>query len=451
MAAANTRNAQGSGFTNYNDILNANKTSGQGLGDAVGKGLESQAGTVKTNVNNQTNDFNNGIQSANDKWSNSTGTGVADLAKYYADQAAQGNYAGIASGPTGQTVDPKAAGTSFSGYNYSGPTGLKDVSGLQSQANSAMNVGKQAGSAQGQQNLLKQYVAGNNAYNQGESSFDQALLNKYGQGQINQGRKNLSNIGNTTNTAINNANSQANTTANAIGSEKNDLINKLTGTISGDANGVGGLLGTNGIGQTQAQAYKTDAQNTTAAINALIARGNMTPEQKQLLTPDHLSKLGIDPSQILNNTNSSFTDKTLSSYFVPSSDTGGIRLDANQLGAANNIQAMLGHPAVTNNVSTNAYNPNNDPNYYDTAASREAARNAGNNPVRSPNGQVKPQNITIQDYINALLNPQKPTSSLGNSFPGLPARPVEPTIGGFGSGFDTYDPATVVRNNKGKD
>lgn len=421
MAAqpANTRNAQGTGFTNYNDVLNANQTSGQGLGDIIGQGLQSQAGAVKQNVQNQTDQFNTGVQNANNQYSN-----VADLAKYYADQGAQGNYSGIASGPTGQTVDPTTAGATFQAYNYNGPTGLKDASGLTSQAQSASDVGRQAGSAQGQQALLKQYVAGNNNYTQGEGQFDQALLNKYGQGQINQGRQALSNIGTTAQNAITGATGQAQTAANSINADKKSTLGQLQNIYSG-TDGTGGLIG---VGKTQGDTYGTNAQAVSAAINqATSDPTQLTPEQVQLLSGD-LSQYGIDPTQKFDTRNASLANNALKSYFTPSGDIGASRFNTDQLGAVNNLSSFLAGANGTTaapvvNSATPAFNTANfnttGITSEDTKAQQAAQQNSvltqqlinsiisnptyQNSDVSSLTQQLAPQGTQTNPYLNQLL------------------------------------------------
>lgn len=271
---ANNRNNQGTGFVNYDDILNANQTSGKRMGQAVAGGLQSQAQSVNQSLQDQQNEFNQGIQNSQNEWSNTSA-----LADQLANYGTSGNWDAVANASTdanGNPVDFGAAGNNFRNYNYNGPTGLKNASGLQTQAQSASEAGRLAGSAQGQQQLLGQYVGGQN-YNQGQSQFDQALLNKYGRGDINQARRGLTGLAQQANNAVSGAQSAATNQANLISAQKEDNLKKINnslygGTATGGSGTSGGILS---LGEQNKANEVSDIQR----IRDLITPGKIDPSK----------------------------------------------------------------------------------------------------------------------------------------------------------------------------
>lgn len=257
--ATNARNNQGTGFTNYNDILNANQTSGQREGQAVAGGLQSQADAVNQNLSGQQSQFNTDLGTAQNQWDN-----VSALGDQLAKNATAGNNSavGATTDASGNPIDYSAAGNNLRSYTYNGPNGLKDANGLQAQAQSAASQGQLAGTSQGQQQLLGQYVGGH-GYTQGQSSFDQALLDKYGGSDINQAKKSLVGLGDQANSAITGAANQAGTQNSLVNSQKQDIQNKLITALGTGTDGTGIL----GQGATAKNALSTQVSNLQALLD----------------------------------------------------------------------------------------------------------------------------------------------------------------------------------------
>lgn len=257
----NNRNNKGTNFTNYGDILRANQQSGQRMGGAVAGGLESQAQAVNQDLAQQQQQFQQKFQNSQQDWSNQSA-----LANQLAGLGSQQDWSGIANI---NNPDMTQAGKNFRNYSYTGPTGLKNASGLQAQAQSATQAGQSAANTQGQQQLLGQYVGGRN-YTQGQSQFDQALLNKYGRGQIAQAQKGLAGLGEKVNTAAIGAGTAADLQSKNIQNSKESASKSLLDYLRGgttaytaqDPNRVGIL----GIGEKGKAAEEKDILDLNNAL-----------------------------------------------------------------------------------------------------------------------------------------------------------------------------------------
>ena len=282
------RNSQGTGFVNYNDILNANQQSGARMGQAVAGGLESQGQAVNQSLQNQQNEFQQGLGQSQTDWSNQSA-----LAKQLAGYGNQQDWTNIANTQS-TTPDVAGAGTNFRNYNYAGPTGLTNASGLQTQAQSASNAGRLAGTTQGQQQLLGQYVGGQ-GYTGGQSQFDQALLNKYGRGQITQASKGLVGLGQQADNAISGSQTAAQNQASLVQNQKQDytkgILNSLYGgTAQGGAGSSGGVLG---LGQQQKNIEQSDIDRLNQLLSSNTAGvKNITPNQYTQHDKDLLNSMG---------------------------------------------------------------------------------------------------------------------------------------------------------------
>ena len=398
-SAPNTRSTQGTGFTNYDDILNANQTSGQGLGDAVGSGLESQANAVNSSINNATNQFNTGLTNANSQWTNSGGTGLYDLAGQLASKATNQDWSGLAQ-------SPDVSGTAFNSYNYNGPSGLSNALNLTSQAHNASVAGAQAGTVQGQEALLKQDVAGNNNYTQGDSAFDQALLNKYGNAQVNQGRQALSNVDTNAQNAITQATGQAQNAQNTITAQKAD-VNKQLNSAESNLNNIG-TAATN-----QNSQYQSDLSALASALSQGKGISSLTAQQQtdlQTIAPNISQYVqGAGTNNI--DTSSPQAAMTALSQILSqqNAQVGGPTFTNDQYNAYNNLNSFLGNPN-TAPANPSTYAPIINPNYttdLQSIANTDANAKASNqSKLATANGLVSGlgQMSNSVQGINSIIN-----------------------------------------------
>lgn len=420
----NSRTAPGTGFTNYDDLINANQGTAQGLGTVVGKGLQSQADAVNSDVSNQTSQFQTGLTNANNQFNN-----VSAYANQLAQMGSAGNWAGIAGNSgtaptqtasttdssdtpatatntavtgagtgttsstavpqgsvnlnalssslaTGSTASPSTGssngatsgtltgdpnGAQFNAYTYTGPTGLSNASKLTDESNAASAVGRQAASNTGQEALLKQDVGGQDSnYSQGMSQFDQALLQKYGQSQVNQGRNALSDVSTNANNAQTQATSQAQNAAANVTAQKGAINTQLNNTEN-NLNNIG----------TAATAQNAQYAADLSALAAATAPGgagmsSLTPQQLQ-----DLQVIAQNPSQYIQgadtttlDTGNGTTALTALAQILgqPGAQIGGPTFTNDQYGAYNTINSFLGNPNPTP-ANPSTYTKLFDPNY----------------------------------------------------------------------------------------
>jgi hypothetical protein len=374
----NTRNNQGTGFVNFNDILNNNAQSGTAMGNAVAGGLQSQGQAVNDSLKNKQNEFNTGIQDVQSKWNNVSGL---------ADQLASSNTDTQAktTDENGNPINYNSAGQNFANFSYNGPKELSNAQGLQAQATSAANTGALAGTTQGQQQLLRQYVGGAN-YTPGQTQFDQALLNKYGNSQINQAARGLNGLGSQVQSAAQNAQQQATTTQNLINNQKQADLQTITASL-GNENAGTGVLGT---AQNAGNDFTKNARSLNTILSALqggqtgitnlkaqIAAGTVDPSVLKDISKygnfDVSSLNGATDSNgnIINSKDgiyykngSNFNLDQLSPFLKQytlnaAMPSGGLLFSGNQQQAANNLANFL-HPeqqATYKSLNTNVFDP----------------------------------------------------------------------------------------------
>lgn len=370
---ANNRNTtQGTGFTDYNTLLNANQTSGQKSGEAIAGGLDTQKQNVLGDLNTQQNQFNQGLDTQKNQWSD-----ISGQAKSLVDPASQGQW--DATAQAASTLDPNQVGANFRGYNYSGPSGLQNANSLQTNAATASALGKLAGNSQGQQQLLRNYAGGTGNYTAGQSQFDQALLNKYGQASINQAAQGLKGIGSTVQSGIDTSTNLANQQKNLVTNQRNDITNQGTNAYN--------ALDTQAV--NQGNTFNNSAQNLQNVVNlagqtlssdpntAISAKNQLAQMRASGIDVDNLIKNSGTMGLNLNDTLYSKNGKSAYNNSLISNLLGGIRengqtingkyYQGQQQNAAGALAQFLNNgnaDAVKNNqfntdvFGTNTNNPN---------------------------------------------------------------------------------------------
>jgi len=366
--ANNSRNNQGTGFVNFNELLNANQGAGKRMGQAVAGGLQSQADATRANLAKQKDEYDAKFGAAQAVWSN-----VSNLANQLAGYGNSQNWTGIAQA---NNPDLTQLGKDFKNYRYTGPTSYSDEGGLKAQADSASSAGRLANTAQGQQSLLKQYVGGQD-YNQGQSQFDQALMNKYGRGDISQAKKGLTGLNEQVKSSALGAANNAQSFNRSIGNQQVDLWKQLQGSLGSDAE----ITDKSVIGQAnkQGRTFESNADKLKALFDNISV--GATPEKMQA---DILSGK-IDPALI--DSLNDYSDKNLLdenyysheganynknqlqdlySLFAGSNakiPTGGRYFKGDQQKAAENLAKFLGNDQnaidsiVNNKYDTNVFDP----------------------------------------------------------------------------------------------
>ena len=292
--------------------------------------------------------------------------------------AGAGNYTGTDA--NGNAIDPTALGSQIKSYNYTGPTGLTNANQLQTNAATASALGQLAGNTSGQEQLLRNYVGGSGNYTQGQSTFDQALLNKYGQAPISQAAQGLQGLGSQVQAGIDTSTNLANQQKNLITNQKSQLQQSATNALNGPT-GSSGLMG-----QTLAQgtAFNKDATNLQSLMgsintiitgtpedkaNAIAAISQMTDSQGNPVDVNNLigkfAQMGLDVNgsglnNLYQNTSSNYNQSQLGDIFKTIGNTnlataGNNMFQGNQLASANALAAFTGQAPITDTFNTNLY------------------------------------------------------------------------------------------------
>jgi hypothetical protein len=445
----NNRNNKGTGFVNFNDILNANKQTGKRMGEVVAGGLESQAQAANQELDKQKQEFDSKYGDAVSKWSN-----TSQLANQLATKGSNQDWTGIANI---NNPDLSTAGTNFRNFKYTGPQGYANVSGLQAQGQSASDSARLANTSQGQQQLLRQYVGGQ-GYNQGQSQFDQALLNKYGRGDINQAKKASTGLSEQINKNIVGAQNSAQVQGRTIQSDQDRLNNELIAAFNGKP-----VAGTDpksilGIGA----AAKAQKEKDIARTQELLATGttgtpNIDPNTYSDADRALLNNLGTDWQEYGVDTGKNYYNYSPSDMSLDPTNAGMARQGVQQIAsnmnvggnylldqtgqkAANNLAAFLGNTELTPEQYTDISKifGGNLQNIIDTTV--------GTN-ERNATDRINSNNQRAQEWANAYsANNWNPWKSDNEGFQALDRKHINEGRGSLYAGLALAQVAQAKRD-----
>lgn len=225
MAISNQTNRTGSGYTNLQRILQANKNNA--LGSTVGGGVQKAGQAASGAINTAQQQFQTGVQSERQRLGQA-GQKVDTVL---------GNIPGASQEDIDQFSDIRAG-------QSKGPTGLANADQIQGKAQEAKMLGNAGASETGRYGLLQRYVGGNQRYGAGNQRLDNLLLGQTGQPQLRQARASTAGVANQAQNAI--------TSAGEVGKEVQGEAKQLGQQTVGKLQGA--------VGQ-----YDTDIQNKLAA------------------------------------------------------------------------------------------------------------------------------------------------------------------------------------------
>lgn len=119
-------------------------------------------------------------------------------------------------------------GKEISGYEYTGPMGLKGTEDLSRQAATVSALGQMAGTRAGQEQLLRNMIAKGSSYGSGASALDQILLAQQGIPALQQNIGSSINAASQVNTGVEQAKQQASNLAKEIAQSKLNLFGDVT-------------------------------------------------------------------------------------------------------------------------------------------------------------------------------------------------------------------------------
>lgn len=308
----------GSGFTNLQKVIGANK--GNQLGNAVSSGIGNRVGQIKNDLGTAQQKFQTDLQG------NRVDT---EENKSFVNTALNDPYA------SSQDSNNVSKFQSLLKGDYSGPQGLGNADAINAQAQEAAQYGNSATSAAGRNTLLQRY-AGGNKYSQGQQRLDGLLLGQTGANQLKQVRREASGLGNEISGATTLAQAQAQAAAAANKGFASDINNQL-GTyddLTTDENEAKGIYG--GI-QTDLQARTKAFQDAQKAKYDSLSSA-VTSNQYD---DNALALMGLTEGQRLYNANlgqyiNSYDPSTANIQNVASADDYNKYMALNKLAGRDN-------------------------------------------------------------------------------------------------------------------
>jgi len=275
----NPKSKQGTGFTNVQRILDANKQNR--LASTIGGNISGQAQQNKQQTQQAGTQFNEQATKSN----------VATDAN---KQISQNVLSRIGSGNLLNEQEMGDAEQKFGVFRggYKGPLNLgavANVNQLRGTAQEAENLGQQTTSSGGRQNLLSRYVGGNQGYNQGLKSFDSTLLNQDKSNQLAQARRQTIGL----DAKVGAAEQQASALGGHYADTGEQFRKEVVGGISGIENPLNQYINT----RMQTAKQQEDARaNAWANIDAQVKGGDVlgainAAAQSGLIDPNQISTL----------------------------------------------------------------------------------------------------------------------------------------------------------------
>lgn len=305
---------QGTGFTNLQNILAANRP--EQMASTIGSDIQRNTGQFQKDLGQQQQTFQMGSQAGNvaNQANQNTAQGIIN-------QAAN---TGNVSGGDISKFQSLAAG------QYTGPQGLQNAQQLQQSATQAQQLGQDVQSSGGRQALLQRMYGSNPQYTSGQQRFDTALLgNTTGLNQARRGTVGLAN-------QVNNAAASAQTQAQGLTQAGQQFGQQLGQNITAAIAPI----------QTAAQnaytqAGAADAAKRTAVANAQAAMQAGKPidysSLSNILSPQDLAALKANPSGTFNVSDA--TNYTQAGVMTPQ-----------QQAQINALNSLAGNTAVTTPV-----------------------------------------------------------------------------------------------------
>lgn len=169
-------NLAGTGYTNIQRILQANKANR--LGQAVSGGVQKAGEAARGAISQAGQQFQQDV-------------GKERQRQLQEEQKAKGVLADVSK----TTDEDVAAFEKIRNAQMLGPTGVKNAQEMRRQAEEAESLGEAGGSQAGRFGLLQRYVGGNRQYTGGQQRMDSLLLGQTGANQLRQAKKATSGLG----------------------------------------------------------------------------------------------------------------------------------------------------------------------------------------------------------------------------------------------------------------
>ena len=324
MADILGRPQQGTGYTNIQRLMAANK--GNQLGSTVAGGIGQQATQAKTGLEQSQQQFSTASaaeksqqQKDQEKAGNIVNTALPGTYQDTQNKAKAAENTTTQGAPTGvegvqapkQTLNQYTPGTTTTGYdasqplvsdedttffkslgNYSGPQGLQNTAQIQAQAQQAQQLGQLGTSAGGRQALLQRFI-GRPGYTQGQQGLDTALLGKSGNQQLLQAKQQTQGLVGQEQSAEQLAAQQAQGLAGA----RSTMQQGMSGLVEEGQKGLGSQL--QKLASTESATRATQAASMKGIQDKIAAAGGDVSKLMGNLSPQELDTLGIDTNKYM--------------------------------------------------------------------------------------------------------------------------------------------------------
>lgn len=372
------KQTRGTGFTNINRVLDANRGAGQKMGEQIGGGLNQQADSVRAGIESSQNQFNQEKQQAGQQAKSAVQAGqnlvkqAGETDDAYQARIAQTNI-------NNQPVNYSQIGQELRDAQYKGPMALQNAGQLQAQSATTSALGRLAGNTGGQQQLLQTMVAKPGQYTRGQSALDSLLLGQDGQKAIQQGRQATQGLQQKAFGAVDQAEAQAQALKSGISENKTKTLQALQNMLSGNGTQDSDqVVGIKELAKRQAESFNKDATRLKEILSGKNSDGslitNLSPEDQQLL--DNMNQYGLDNNQFYTGDQNSSSISLNNLANTLAINPGQLKFQGNQSAAAQNLATVLGDLDTAESIKNNEFNTDLFSKDKSFTNQQELARNA---------------------------------------------------------------------------
>lgn len=404
----------GSGFTNLQNVLNANKQNR--MGAAVQGGIQGKVQNVGQGLNQAQSTFQQGLQQNSlDTEQNRTDREniINKVMNYQSPDTVQsfgireGQSAPVNTVGQGPLVSDQDVQkfSQFRAGQYTGPTGLQGTQNLREQAQEAEQLGKNINTGGGRQQLLQQFVGGQNpSYTKGLQTLDTMLLGLTGGKNLQEAKRGTIGLSNNVNRADQAAIGAARTEQAKAEQFGKDTRDRLGSVDLADPTKGTGLLGDLYSGlSTELQDKEIKAQEEFKALQDAIQNKSLTAEQAQ----KYLTPLLIGQGGQLTGDTSLFgiTPEMLQSAYNKQQYNLEDVTDSTELNKVRALQALAGRDDIKidpTKMGTMKDNVVIDQSQFGDYQKRQAEYQQQVNPLLKFVSQAQMRQQTVNDVLDTL-------------------------------------------------
>lgn len=282
----NPNKQTGSGYTNIQKVINANK--GNQLGSAVGNNIQQVGSAAQNNLKAAQNQFSQ--DTAQNQFNTTDNQQLAQNALNDPNAVANNQQ------------DVSKFQNLLSGQ-YQGPTGLNNADQLQSQAQNVAQMGQALNTSGGRVGLLHQLV-GNPQYTAGQANLDNLLLGQSQSPEIQAAKRQALTLQGKVGSAVQGAAAQGQQQQNQASAFGQSLQNQLGQNVSGQEQTL----------QQKAIDQQNQQNQLFSNIQKQAADGQISPEIAQALgIQAGQQSFGIDASKFLSQNPNAATEQNVAS------------------------------------------------------------------------------------------------------------------------------------------